>query len=220
MPLTDNALHSSWTPAEIAKAWVHGWVLSRKTSAAIDHSTHLTIPVGLPGHMIRHVLPTLSADALQALTRGQGVEGTWIKVVASQETVRPLLPVNWKIHEREYLMRTTLGSTRPATDAPNVNFERGGSVITATLLGPNGDDAARAKAAVVGNAAVFDQVVTEPHHRRKGYGSMLMSLLANECWDKGATVGVLVATEEGRALYSALGWEVTSEMTAVSYFAQ
>lgn len=217
MPITNKAQRSSLTPAEVARAWAQGWVLSRDTPAAIDHGTHLTIPVGLPGHRIRHVLPTFSADVVEALTQGQAVNGTWLKVLASQETVRPLLPKNWGIHEREYLMQTTLASTHPDSEAPKVSFERNGGVITATLLGPNGDAAARARAAVVGPAGVFDQVVTKPLHRRKGYGSILMRRLASECRQEGATVGILVATEEGRLLYSALGWEVASEVTAVSY---
>jgi GNAT superfamily N-acetyltransferase len=245
MQFTENTLPPSLTTAQLAEAWVQGWVLSRQTPAAIDHGTHLTIPVGVPGHMVRHVFPALNTDALQALARGECVAGTWLKVVASREAVRPLLPPNWEIHEREYLMLAPLGNTSPASrgnvalplsliptgdgrlrpalgrsDAPMVNFERNGNVVAARLLGPNGDSAAHAKAALLGSTAVFDQVVTELHQRRKGYGSMLMSFLATECWFKGATVGVLVATEEGRLLYSALGWQVASEVTAVSCTAQ
>jgi chromate reductase, NAD(P)H dehydrogenase (quinone) len=208
---------SSPTIAEVAVSWIHGWVLSRQTPAATDRGTHFTIEVGAPGHMVRHVFPTFDADALEGLANADCADGTWLKVLAPQEAVTPRLPAKWTLHEREYLMHTVLGDGLPAADAPKVHFERNGDVITATLLGPGGDAAARAKAAVVGTAAIFDQVVTEPTHRRQGYGSMLMSALASECRSRGATTGILVATEQGRLLYSALGWVVTSEVTAASY---
>jgi chromate reductase, NAD(P)H dehydrogenase (quinone) len=210
---------SSPTIAEVAEAWIHGWVLSRQTPAAIDRGTHFTIEVGAPGHLVRHVFPTFDAEALQSVANANCAEGTWLKVLAPQETVAPLLPAKWTLHEREYLMHTVLGAVMLASDAPAIHFERSGDVITATLLGPDGAHAARAKAAVVGTAAIFDQVVTEPNHRRKGYGALLMSALASECRSKGATTGVLVATEQGRLLYSALGWVVTSEVTVASYAA-
>jgi chromate reductase, NAD(P)H dehydrogenase (quinone) len=211
-----NAI-SSPTIAEVAEAWVHGWVLSRQTPAAIDRGTHFTIEVGAPGHLVRHVFPTFDAAALEGLANSDCADGTWVKVLAPQEVVKPLLPAKWMLHEREYLMHTILGGAMPASDALEIHFERSGDVITATLLGPDGDHAARAKAAVVGTAAIFDQVVTEPNHRRKGYGATLMSVLASECRSRGATRGVLVATEQGRLLYSALGWVLTSEVTAASY---
>ena len=215
-----NGASLSLTTAQVAEAWVHGWVLSRQTAAAIDHGTHFTIEVGAPGHLVRHVFPALCADALQVLANANCADGTWLKVVAPQESVAPLLPSKWKLHEREYLMHTVLGGAMPASDGPEIHVERSGDVITATLPGPGGDIAARAKAAVVGTAAIFDQVVTEPNHRRKGYGALLMSVLASECRSRGATTGILVATEQGRLLYSALGWVVTSELTAASYAEQ
>lgn len=205
-----------WTPARVAQAWVQGWVVSRGAPPAVDHGTHLTIPVGLPGHVVRHVFPALDAEAIRAIVQGPCEPGTWLKVVGAPELVRPLLPATWALHPREYLMHTSLAEARVVLDAPPVEFERQGDVMTATLLAPNGEPAARAQAALAGSAAIFDQVVTEPDHRRKGYGSVLMSLLARACWNRGASLGVLVATEDGRALYSALGWTVGAEVTAAS----
>lgn len=208
---------STPSPDQIARAWVEGWIVSRGAPAAVDHGTHLTIPVGLPGHVVRHVFPAFDAHAIRAIADGPCEPGTWLKIVAPQEAVRPLLPASWELHQPEYLMHRSLAEARVVLDAPPVEFERRGDVMTATLLAPNGDPAARAQAALAGSAAIFDQVATEPDHRRKGYGSVLMSLLARACWNRGATTGVLVATEDGRALYAALGWAVSAEVTAASF---
>lgn len=205
------------SPADVATAWVRGWIVSRTAPPAVDHGTHFTIPVGLPGHAVRHVFPALHAEAIRAIAHGTNEPGTWLKIVGAADEVRTLLPAEWVIHPREYLMHTSLAQARAIPDAPPAEFERQGDILTATLIAPNGERAARAQAAIAGTAAIFDQVVTEPGHRRKGYGSVLMSLLAAQCRAAGATLGVLVATEDGRGLYSALGWQLTAEVTAASY---
>ncbi|MDH0863329.1 GNAT family N-acetyltransferase [Mitsuaria sp. GD03876] len=217
MLANDSASPHSWTPADITTAWVHGWVLSRNAPAPVDHGTHLSVAVGLPGHVVRHVFPTLAADALRAVAGASPVAGTWLKVAAAQDAVKPLLPAEWVVHAAEYLMHRSLADMAAIPEAPSVEITREGPVVTATLRGPDGDLAARAQAAVSGTAAIFDQVVTEPQHRRKGYGSLLMSQLAKACREQGATLGVLVATEDGRHLYSALGWTVSTEVTAASF---
>ena len=58
----------------------------------------------------------------------------------------------------------------------------------------------------VREAAVVDQIETCPGHRRRGLGRLVMGLLADAALDAGATTGVLGATDDGRALYAALGW--------------
>ncbi|WP_457418837.1 GNAT family N-acetyltransferase [Roseateles sp. P5_E7] len=219
MSCADQAPPSPSAIAEVAKAWVDGWVLSRQTPAATDHGSHLTILVGAPGHSVRHVFTAFSAETVQRLAHGPCADGTWLKVMAPQHAVKPLLPSHWQVHEHEYLMHTPLGGAMPTSHAPRVDLERRGDVVTATLLGADGAVAARAKAAVIGTAAVFDQVVTEPQHRRKGYGALLMSRLAAECRARGATRGILVAIDAGRLLYSALGWAVVAEVTAASWAA-
>ena len=74
--------------------------------------------------------------------------------------------------------------------------------------------AARGKAALTGEFAVIDQVETAPDHRRRGLGKSVMSALSEATTRRGATTGVLVATEDGRALYSRLGWTLVSPVTA------
>jgi predicted GNAT family acetyltransferase len=67
---------------------------------------------------------------------------------------------------------------------------------------------------VRGRAAVIDVVETDPAHRRRGLGSVVMAELSRAAADRGAVRAVLVATEAGRALYEKLGWRVESPITA------
>ncbi|MDO3701713.1 GNAT family N-acetyltransferase [Micromonospora sp. C28SCA-DRY-2] len=50
-------------------------------------------------------------------------------------------------------------------------------------------------------------------HRRRGLGSVVMAALHRHAARRGARTGILVATDEGRALYQRLGWVVHTEVS-------
>jgi GNAT superfamily N-acetyltransferase len=77
-----------------------------------------------------------------------------------------------------------------------------------------GELAARGKIAVCGSHAVIDQVVTEEAHRRRGLGSKIMQALCTLAARRGARYGVLVATDDGRALYTGLGWSLCTPVAS------
>jgi GNAT superfamily N-acetyltransferase len=164
------------------------------------------IDVGLPGHVTRYVLPTHSPALAARLT----APGTWLKICTDQ----PALDDRWQIQPPEYLMSTQLTS-EPPTCAREYELEvvRAGSVID-VVVSRQGEQAARGKAAVDGEYAVIDQVVTEPDHRRRGLGTTVMRALSQAASRSGARTGVLVATADGLALYSRLGWALVSPVTA------
>jgi GNAT superfamily N-acetyltransferase len=66
---------------------------------------------------------------------------------------------------------------------------------------------------LVGETAVFDRIETDLAHRRRGLGRTIMSELARLAFQDGASRGALVATPDGRALYSAMGWQLHSLYT-------
>ena len=65
------------------------------------------------------------------------------------------------------------------------------------------------------DAFVFDRIETAPSHRRKGLGMAVMHALGS-ARRLASNPQLLVATEDGRALYARLGWTViTPVATAV-----
>lgn len=60
-------------------------------------------------------------------------------------------------------------------------------------------------------------VFTEPSHRRRGLGNMLMELGEAEFRKRGVSYGVLHATRMGRPLYERIGWTGTSEMAKLLF---
>jgi predicted GNAT family acetyltransferase len=102
--------------------------------------------------------------------------------------------------------------TRPGPGY-RVDVSHTGAVTAVRIVADDGAVAASGFAAEAGGVFVYDRIVTEPAHRRRGLGSAVMTTLGAARRQTGSEQ-VLVATENGRALYSALGWAVRSPYTS------
>ncbi|MEU4930689.1 GNAT family N-acetyltransferase [Streptomyces yokosukanensis] len=71
--------------------------------------------------------------------------------------------------------------------------------------------------ASLGEAVVVDRVMTEEAHRRRGLGDFVMRALADHALEAGAVLGVLGATDAGRALYETLGWKKHATLAECVY---
>lgn len=95
---------------------------------------------------------------------------------------------------------------------------RGESLITPPILCAqftvsSGLIAAKGRVALVGPFAIYDQIETHEAHRRRGLGRLVMHALRENAACQGVDHGVLVATADGRALYTTLGWQLHSLYT-------
>ncbi|MBE1499380.1 GNAT superfamily N-acetyltransferase [Amycolatopsis lexingtonensis] len=192
---------------EILGAWARGWAVSRAVPAPVEEPDGHRVDVGLPGHRVRYLLRSPSTVAARARTVAS--PGTWLKTCGSRPAVLAGLTAEWEVGETEYLM--TFEGPVPIAAAPP------GYAVTVTGSDPRWDVAvsfdgvlaARGRVAVASGVAVFDQIETEPEHRRRGLGRVVMHRLAAAA---GAKTGALLATEAGRGLYGSLGWQVASEL--------
>ncbi|GAB1329349.1 GNAT family N-acetyltransferase [Streptomyces sennicomposti] len=132
-------------------------------------------------------VPTLRRDAVEAVVGAAGLE---------------------LVQRSEWFMTTDL--TEHPRHAPAAPYERevrtDGPVTVVSLHDRAGEVAARGTIAVVGGDAIADRIETEAAHRRRGLGRAVMSALAETAVSQGARTGLLIASQEGRRLYSALGW--------------
>ncbi|GAA2291819.1 hypothetical protein GCM10010149_44130 [Nonomuraea roseoviolacea subsp. roseoviolacea] len=215
---------------EPVRAWVYGWVVSRDAPTPVHEPWGLRVDVGLPGHMVRHVVPAPTPAILRRLAALPSVPGTWLKLCAPREDVAPWLPPAWDVQEPEYLMTIPLdpvprtrgvtgmtAAARAGVAAPHgytLAVTTRAGVTVARLLTTAGEMAARGQLAIAGATAVVDKVETAPHHRRRGLGTVVMRALTATAAAGGAADGVLVATPAGRSLYETLGWAVHTPMTA------
>ncbi|MEV7022029.1 GNAT family N-acetyltransferase [Kitasatospora sp. NPDC093558] len=203
---------------ELVRRWISGWVASRGAAEPVAEPWGWSIDVGSPtGEVARHVLPRPVEGDVRKIAGATTAPGTWLKLFAEDDTVRPWLGPEWRLDVPGFLMSLPLdGAARPAPPAGYTvtTWTRGGVVRTLVRTAA-GHLAARGQAGLAGPVAVPDQIVTSPDHRRRGLGSIVMGTLQHAAREAGADQAVLVGTPDGRALYSALGWTVHAPMASL-----
>ncbi|MFB7513992.1 GNAT family N-acetyltransferase [Streptomyces sp. NPDC056144] len=204
--------------AAITSAWVAGWTVSRGTPEAVVEPWGFSVRVGLPRHVLRHVLPAPDAATVGALCARLTEPYSWLKVVAEPEEVAGWIGDGWTIPDDPgFMMVKPLDpAARPAPPegyARTVEVRNG--VVHVRVLATDGTLAARGQIAVTGTTAVADQIETDPAHRRRGLGANVMLTLEAAAAQAGATTGVLAATTDGRALYASLGWRYRGPLTGI-----
>ncbi|PRC90915.1 GNAT family N-acetyltransferase [Solimicrobium silvestre] len=210
-----NVDHNLKVHKEIVKAWVLGWTLSRGTAPPVQIENAYRVDVGLPDHCTRYVLPQLDPNFLHDLTEQLLEPGTWLKICAPSALVAPLLSQAWSIKDTGHMMiRALRVMARPAPPDYLLVTTSDGAVLDVKMLDQAGEIAATGRIAVIQPFAVIDQVVTSPSHQRRGLGSFVMEVLCQHAAEQGAQTGVLVATDEGMALYRSLGWALHSVVTS------
>ncbi|MFJ1762558.1 GNAT family N-acetyltransferase [Amycolatopsis sp. NPDC088138] len=188
-------------------AWVRGWAVSRAAPPPVAEPDGHRVDVGRPGHRVRYLLRT--PDTVAARARSVAEPGTWLKACGPREAVLAGLTPAWTAGETEYLM--TSAGVGPAAEAPP-SYEvavTGDGPVWEVVVTSEGALAARGRVAVAAGVAVFDQIVTEPAHRRRGLGKVVVHRLGVAA---SAPTSVLLASEAGRGLYGALGWRVVSSV--------
>jgi GNAT superfamily N-acetyltransferase len=199
---------------DVVASWIEGWALSRGVAAPVQAYDGFRVDVGLPDQKARYVFAEASFG-IEMVSREINEPNIFIKVCAPPEAVEPLLARGWSVEPVSFMMTADdlhHNNTRlPDYYQYKLEIVPRGYVVTAHT--EDGELGARGRVFLVGSTAVFDQIVTHPDHRRRGLGRAIMSELGAVAFRDGATKGSLVATPDGRALYSTLGWRLHSLFT-------
>jgi predicted GNAT family acetyltransferase len=92
---------------------------------------------------------------------------------------------------------------------------RNTGIFYSTYSCNNTEQAAIGRLIVVDDVAVYDRVITEEEHRRKGLASIVLAKLEEIALSKGVSNNFLVATQQGKLLYESLGWKLYSSYTSI-----
>ncbi|MFE5795674.1 GNAT family N-acetyltransferase [Streptomyces sp. NPDC056503] len=208
--------------------WVEGWAVSRRAPEPVDVPWGLRIDVGQATQTVRHVL--LGGDgaggADRVAVRARALIGTvtepttCVKAFLPAEVMERWFPSAWEPTDPCFLMAVDLRPSRARlADGYALTVESDGGVTSVRVLTSGGELAACGRTGTPrgGGACVFDQIVTEPAHQRRGLGTVVMGALTEAAVASGVSTGVLGATVEGRALYEALGWKVLSPLNGFVY---
>lgn len=196
---------------DLLRRWVDGWRRCRGLEPAIESDNAFAVVLRLPGRD-RELFARTDDPALvdQMAAQVRGTEDVWLTIttqhgdeIAQRLGAAGLGP----FAEQKALMSIDLHD-HPQPEPPTayeLTIETDGSLEYVRLL-HHGDIAARGMAAIAGNDAVMHDIHTDPAHRRRGLGSVVMGALSRRAIHRGARTGLLMATTEGVHLYTTLGW--------------
>ncbi|TGE23946.1 GNAT family N-acetyltransferase [Hymenobacter aquaticus] len=196
----------------LLERWLTGWSLARGVALPRAGGGGLVVEVGWPGQVRRHVFVE-AGPALRACAARIREPLVYLKAAVGPDELRRALPAAWQIEEARYLMYCPGPMAAPAGELPagyavQLGVEHGASVLC--LVDAAGQTAATGRVVVHRGTAVFDRIETMEGYRRRGLGSAVMHALDQLARQAGATERLLVATEQGRALYQRLGWRVVA----------
>lgn len=192
---------------ELVAAWVRGRSIARGQSEPVPERDGWRAEIGSDTELRRYVFAGPS-DALSDLAREIDHPRIFLKACIEDRALSALLTPKWRLGGPSWMMTgpaTMLARTLPPGYA--MAIQRDGKAIEVRIGAADGVLAASGYAAATDGAFVYDRIVTHPEHQRRGLGSVVMAALAAERRST-ASVPVLVATDQGRALYLALGWQV------------
>jgi GNAT superfamily N-acetyltransferase len=202
---------------EIVAAWTAGWAISRGKPAPVPVHNGFYLEDGRPQQKARYVFPDLRENVVSDLTDTIDEPWVYLKFCAPQAPVAALLPDGWQIDEPGFMMAAgsdALGRHSSMPRGYSASIDAQANAITLSIRSESGEAAARGRLVLRGALAIFDQIVTEEEHRRRGLGTAVMHGLGGEAARLGARRGILVATPSGRALYLSLGWQTLSDYTS------
>lgn len=190
-----------------------GWVAARSIARGVatpiaDHGGW-RIDTRSDVEYCRYIFANARAE-IAALARMIERPQVLIKVCATDAALMRLLPEGWALQAPAWVM-TSMGEPplRALAAGYTQTVETANGVIASTILAPDGSLAASGRAVETGGAFGYDGIRTSPDHQRRGLGHAIIVALRRErrC---GTSREILVATEQGRALYTSLGWTVQS----------
>ena len=197
---------------ELLRAWLDARSMSRGLPLSVEDRGSFRVDTAQFEDEQRFVFAKASSD-VTAVARSISVPWILIKLCGTRETLRALLPQNWQVRPPSWFMaKQGRMQTAPLVLPPNYTsaVQRVGPVFAAAIQSDDGKEVAGGRAVLHQGVFVYDQIATADDHRRRGLGRAIM-LLLQEAGCESAATQVLTATPDGRALYTALGWEIVSE---------
>jgi GNAT superfamily N-acetyltransferase len=217
--MNHRTMDASAIDAPLLWGWLAGRSVARGLPLPYPAWGGMCVETGSPDELRRHVFagPGPGLRALAASIRAPRIA---IKMCGTGEQLQRQVPPGWRLQPPGYLMtHPAHGQVRHSPPAGyRLELGQDGPLLAARIHAADGALAASGFAAEhagePGRAFVFDRIVTHPAHRRRGLASALMWALGSMRRSDQA-IRVLVATEDGRALYERLGWTVSSPYSTV-----
>jgi GNAT superfamily N-acetyltransferase len=197
----------------LVKRWLVARSVARGLPPPVPDHGGLRVETALPNETRRYIF-ACPTGGLGELAKAVSLPRIFLKLFGSAEEMRVLVPSRWQIQAASYMMtyEGEIGGQIQLPAGYEIELSKTGSVTRARILATGDDIAASGVAAEVDGVFIYDRIVTHAAHRRRGLGRAIMAALGS-ARHSSAAEQVLVATEDGRGLYSRLGWTIRSPYT-------
>ena len=211
------AFHPERPDMDWLLAWATGRSLARGLPLPFSDRGGWRAEIGSDNERRRWLFAALTPD-LRALAESISEPGLNLRALATPAAMQAFLPTGWSVQAASFAMVGPSGPTPPVALPPRYRLElrQGRTAAHAFILDADGELAAWGHAGVGENAFVYDRIVTQPGHRRKGLGRAIMASLGQGRRDPGQAQ-LLVATEVGQMLYRSLGWKVIAPYASAGW---
>lgn len=201
---------------DLLRRWELGWGRCRGLTAPAERGVALEVVLGLPGREREVFALDDDAAVVRKLAR-EVTKAAWLTVTTHQpgEVAELLEDAGLDVFaEQKLLMSIALRDHPDAVAGPEYGVEvrSAGPLEYVRVVDREDKLAARGMMAIVGSDAVMHDIHTEPDHRRRGLGSVVMAALSKRAIQRQARTGLLMATTEGAHLYRKLGWSSEATM--------
>ncbi|NIK54685.1 GNAT family N-acetyltransferase [Kribbella shirazensis] len=204
---------------DLVRRWLDGWRLCRGLDPVTEYDDAYLAVLRLPGREREWFARTDNPATVDRLAADLPV-GTWLTVTThdGDRVARQLGAAGGQLlDERRTLMAIDVHEhPQPGTGAYRVERTTEGRLEYVRLLTAEGDVAAHGMMGIAGADAVMHDIQTDPAHRRRGLGSVVMGALAQRAIERGSRTGLLMATTDGFHLYRKLGWSSEATMVTAS----
>lgn len=193
---------------ELIAGWLRARSVARGLPAPVADHGGWRVDTGLPNELRRYVFAR-AGKGLRALADTITAPRIYLKLCASEQEMRALLPPRWQLQQPRFVMtgEDYRPGAVPLAAGYTLQLSCDGAITTARIVTADGKLAAAGYAAEIDGFFIYDQIATEAGHRRRGLGAHLMQALHAARRDP-ASAQVLVATADGQARYASLGWRI------------
>jgi GNAT superfamily N-acetyltransferase len=199
--------------AQLVETWLRARSLVRKLPQPVPDHGGLRVETDSTEEIRRYVFAH-AVEGLRELAATIKIPRILLKFCGPQDAMRELLPARWQFQPPGYIMvrdhSATIRRALPVEYRLEVTYEE--NLRFGRILTSDGDVVAFGYAAQYAGVFIYDRIVTNPLHRRRGLATALIGALEAMRTSR-AYREILVATQDGRALYTALGWTLYSPYT-------
>lgn len=200
---------------ELLGCWLAARSIGRGLPLPVHDKSALRVDTESTDEVRRYVFTGPSPE-IRELALSISTPRVFIKMCGHGDQLLDLVPPGWELQPSGYFMTRDGSDDAEPVLPPGYRLElvTGDHTRVARIFAADGDLAASGYAVEYDGVFVYDRIITEHAHQRRGLGRALMAALGSTRRSKEAQ-RLLVATDAGRALYATLGWTVLSPFSTV-----